>query len=361
MKAMLLTAGVGQRMLPLTLYHPKPIIPVLGRPIVVQTLHWLRLTGVDEATLNLHHLPQDIRRVLGDGEVPGLPTLHYSHEEQLLGTAGGIRKAAPLLRGDGPIIVCNSDFLSDIDLDAVLDAHQSSDNLATLVFAPWRPGYTVVERDATGRVLSLGGDTRDDHGEADGEWLFTGCQIIEEELIDRIPAEGPSCIVRDVYRPLLKEGRVGSVTHEGFWWEFGTPELYLEGCMRVLALPPERLAAVSTDHDPIRSVGTADVAVGPAASLHPDARIVGHAALGTASHVAEEVLIENSVIGPGAWIGPGCWLRRAVICESVELPAGFIAEDELICVDHDPTLELPPSTRRESGMLRYGFGPADAG
>jgi mannose-1-phosphate guanylyltransferase len=358
---MLLSAGVGKRMFPLALMQPKPAIPVLGRPLVVQILHWLGLKGVDRVVLNLHHLPDGIRGILGDGNNPGLPEVSYSLEEQILGTGGGIRHAGSALIGDGPIVVCNADFLSDIDLDAAFRAHRASGCLATLVLLPWRAGYSVVQRDAEGRVLSLGGEPRADTSAAVGKWLFAGCHIIEEELIDRIPAGRPSCMVRDVYRPLASAGRLGSHVHKGFWWEFGSPELYLAGCMRLLAEPAERLKRISSEHDPIRRVGDARVAVGPGAGFDGGARFVGHAALGFSAYVSEDTVVKDSVIMPEAWVGPGCRLERSVIGQSVELPAGFDCKDRVVCADPDPSMELPPSTRREKGWLIYSLSPAEAG
>jgi len=361
MKAMVLTAGVGERMLPLTLGQPKPAIPVLGRPLVVQMLHCLGLKGVDEATLNLFYLPDGLTGILVDGRYPGLPAIHYSHEAQLLGTAGGIRQAGPLLRGDGPIVVCNSDFVCDIDVDAALEAHRASGHPATLIVVPWRPGYSVVRKNARGQVLSLADEPPAAAEETDGrKWLFTGCQIIDEELIDRIPAEGPSCIVKDVYRPLAAAGDLGSHVHGGFWWEFGTPELYLDGCLRLLALPAERLKQISPDHDPIRRLGDADAAVGHGATFDEGARFVGRVALGYSCYVSEEAHVEDAVIMPEAWIGPRCRVRRSVIGQGVELPAGYVAEGELICADPGPSVELPATVRREAGILCRPIAPVDA-
>ena len=358
MKAMLLTAGVGKRMFPLALTQPKPAIPVLGRPLVVQILHWLGMKGVDEAVLNLHHLPDGIKRILGDGVNSGLPVVHYSLEETILGTAGGIRNAAAALVGDGPIVVSNADFLSDIDLESVLRTHRDSGHLATLVLIPARPGYSVVLREAGGRVLSLAGEPRADTRLAEGEWLFTGCHVIDEELLGRIPADGPRCMVRDVYQPLAAEGRLGSYVHEGFWWEFGSPELYLDGCLRLLAESPDRLKAISSEHDPLRRLGAAVAAVGPGAGFGDDVQFSGSVALGYSSFVSEGTRIENSVVMPEAWIGPRCHLKRSVIGQDVELPTGFEGSNLLVCVDPDPALELPSSTRRQDGLLIHSFAPA---
>ncbi len=359
MKAMLLAAGVGRRMFPFTLLQPKPAIPVLGRPMVVQILHWLGLRGADPVVLNLHHLPDGIKAILGDGEHPGLPKVHYSYEEEILGTAGGIRHAGEMLRGDGPIVICNSDFLSDIDLAAALASHLRSGQLATLVLAPGRPGYTVVRRTDDGVVRSLGSASSGDGPQSEREYLFTGCHIIEEELIDRIPPDGPSDIVRDVYIPLIAEGRLGSFVHRGFWWEFGSPELYLDGCLRLLGRTAASLNLISADHDTIRRLDQACAAVGPGAGFHESVRFSGRAALGYSSYVSEGARIEDSIVMPEAWIGPKCDLKRSVIGQGVELPAGFACRDVMVCQDPDPTLVLPPSTRREGGMLLRSFTDSD--
>jgi len=361
MKAMVLSAGVGRRMYPLTLSQPKPAITVLGRPLVVQILHWLAGHGVDEAVLNLHHRPDGIKQLLGDGDNPGLPTVGYRFEETILGTGGGIRNAGSALCGEGPIVVSNSDFLSDIDLASVLQAHRASECLATLVLAPRRPGYSVVLRDADGRVLSLAGKPQVDPSRADGEYLFTGCHIIDEEVIERIPATGTSCIVNDVYCPLASQGRLGSYVHQGFWWEFGSPDQYLEGCLRLLAQPKDKLNRINTEHDPIRRLSDAVAAVGPGAGFDTGVKVTGHAAIGYGSFVSEHTHIEDSVVMPEAWIGPRCRIKRSIIAQGVELPAGCQTEEELICTDPDASAELPPSTRREAGMLVHSFATADAG
>ncbi len=361
MKAMLLTAGVGRRMLPLTLTLPKPAVPVLGRSLAVQNLRWLGAAGVTEAVLNLHHLPQGITRILGSGRNAGLPLVQYSHEQVLLGTAGGIRHAGPLLIGDGPVVVCNSDFLADIDLAAVLEAHLASDCLATLVLVPWRPTYTVVLRDEDGRITALGGAPPADAERAGARWLFTGCHIIDETVIDLIPEDGPSCIVRDVYRPLAAQGRLGSFTHTGFWWEFGSPESYLDGCLGLLDHPPDELNRISTDHDPIRKLGSATAAVGPGSGFDPSAEFAGRVALGYSSYVSENSRIEDAVIMPEAWVGPGCSLKRSVVAQGVELPAGFRSEGQLICLEAATPVELPPATRRQGGMLVHSFATHGCG
>lgn len=355
MKAMLLAAGLGERMFPLTLSRPKPVVPVLGRPIAVQLLHWLASHGVDDAVLNLHHLPEVVQRVIGEGGGAGIPTIHYTMEEEILGTAGGIRNARNLLRGQGPIVVCNSDFLSDIDLTAAIAAHEGSDREATLVLAPSRKPYSVVAVDGDARVISLAGRPTVDPKDVFARYLFTGCQIIDEEILDRIPADGPSDIVRDVYWAMAREGTLGSYVHEGFWWEFGSPRLYLEGSMKLIDSPLEVRRAVSPEQDSVRELDDGIAAVGPGAQFSDAAHLQGRAALGYASYVSEEASLEDSVIMPEAWIGPGCQLERSIVGVGVELPAGFASRGELICIDPGLGCDLPGFTRSVNGLLVSAF------
>jgi NDP-sugar pyrophosphorylase family protein len=352
---MLLAAGEGRRMLPLTLTLPKPLIPVLGRPLAVQLLRRLRRLGVTEAVLNLHHLPQVIQQELGDGSRQGLPAIAYTHEEQILGTAGGIRNAAPLLRGEGTIVLANCDILLDIDLGAALRAHRRSRALATLVLAPARPGYSTVEVDDGGAILSLAGAPQVAPERVAGRYLFTGLHLVEEELLDRIPP-GAQCIVRELYQDLAARGELAAYVHEGFWWEFGSPALYLEGSLLLLEGSRETLRRISDDHDPVRRIDGATAAVGPGAFWHDSESFAGGVALGFACHISEGARIEDSVVMPEAWIGPGCSLRRSIVASGVELPAGMAAEQALICQDPSPEVALPPGTRRLQGLLVHSFG-----
>jgi NDP-sugar pyrophosphorylase family protein len=360
MKAMLLAAGLGERMFPLTLSRPKPVIPVLGRPIAMQLLHWLAGHGVDAAVLNLHHLPEVVEQEIGSGGSAGLPPIQYTYEPEILGTAGGIRNAARLLRGNGPIVVCNSDFLSDIDLGAALAQHRASGLPVTLVLTPARDGYSVVEVDRASRVIALAGRPRTDAKRVAGRYLFTGCQIMEEQVLERIPEAGPSDIVRDVYWGMAEEGLLGGYLHEGFWWEFGSPGLYLDGSMALIDGPRELRRRVSADQDDVRELDGGIAAVGPGVQFHQDARLTGRAALGYASHVREETTLRDCVIMPEAWVGPGCRLERCIVGVGVELPADFRSRGELICTDPGLGCDLPGFTRSVKGLLVTRFDEQDA-
>jgi len=352
---MLLTAGLGERMRPLTERLPKPAIPVLGRPIAMQLVSWLGRAGVERVVCNTHHLPGVLRETLGDGSDFGPARIDYSHEESLLGTGGGLRQARPLLAGSGTLVVSNGDSLSDIDLPAALAAHRASGLAATLVLAPHRPGYSEVQVDRRDRVISLAGHPPADPQEVAASYLFSGTHLIEEQLLDRIPPDGSSDIVRHVYRALAAERQLGCYVHRGFWWEFGSPSLYYEGSLVLLERSFEQHRRI-TEHDPVRRLDQSIVAIGAGAKCSPRAQIRGRVALGLASRIGEEAVIEDTLVMPEAWVGPSCRLRRAVVGPGTELPAGFEADDALICVDSRPEADYGPSVTRVGGLLVCPIG-----
>jgi mannose-1-phosphate guanylyltransferase len=347
---MLLAAGLGRRLLPLTFNLPKPVLPVLGRPLLGKILDRLGHQGVERAVVNLHHLPEIMRQRIEDATAGRELSVRLSHEETILGTAGGVRRAAGELCGDGPVLVHNGDMLADVDLAALAATHRASECPATLVLIPARPGYSVVDVDANGRVLSLAGVPEADPGRVASKMMFTGCHLIDEELLLQIPADRPSDIVRDVYRPLAREGRLASYVHDGFWWEFGSPELYLAGSMRLLELSNGELARLG-EHDPVHPIGDGLAAVGAGARIDSGAAIRGRVAIGLASQVRSGSIVEDSVVMPEAWVGPRCRVVRSVVANGVELPIGFVAVDSVICPDPGPDADLPPETRRVARLL----------
>jgi len=355
MNAMLLAAGTGQRMLPLTEALPKAAIPVLGRPMAVQILRKLGAAGITDVVVNLHHLPDVVREVIAKHDGPALPRVRYSMEEAIRGTAGALRLAASRLRGSGTIVVTNSDFLTDVDVRAAIEAHRAGGFPATVVLTTWRPGYAAVEVDRNGRVLSLAGEPEADPALVSGRFLFTGLHCMEEEVLDRIPEGFPSGIVTHVYRDLAREGRLGSWVHEGFWWEFGSPRLYLDGSLALLRLDGRARIAVSEEHDAVLDIGPARISVGAGARWHDSARIRGHVALGLASRVEKRVGIEDSVVMPEAWVGPDCLLRRCVVGQGIEVPAGFRAENVLLCANPDPDREPAAGSPRLNGLLVHSL------
>lgn len=222
MKAMVLAAGAGTRLRPLTDTCPKPMLPIAGRPLLERTLRWLRGYGVAEAALNLHHLPSVVTGALGDGAALGM-RLRYSFEPELRGTAGALHGFDGFF--DQPFLVIYGDMLLDIDLDELTSFHQSRGALMTLALkrtaTPWSQG--MVERAADGRVLRFvekpaawdGGDTAN-----------AGVYICQPELLTHVPRA--TCdFGHDIIPALLRAGSpVYGRLASGYLLDIGTPDAY---------------------------------------------------------------------------------------------------------------------------------------
>lgn len=327
MRAMLLAAGLGRRLAPLTDRYPKPTIPVLGRPMLLQQLARLERAGCERVIINEHYLGHEIRQTVARSEYNDGPMeIIFVHEPVLMGTAGGLRNAAEHLRGDGPILVLNADFVSDIDIRWAYDAHLDSESAATLVTGPQREGYSGLEVDALGLVHSIAGQPpvgSDVHCETE---MFTGCHVLDETLLERIPDGLPCEIVPTLYRPLAAEGRLGSIQHRGFWWDVGSPKSYLDGSLQLMeALADKRLEI--GEHDGIHRHDDGLVCRGAGAEVDPTVVLRGQVAIGFAAHIGPDSHVENSIIMPESWVGPNCRLNRCVVTTGVELPANFEMQD----------------------------------
>jgi mannose-1-phosphate guanylyltransferase len=318
---MVLAAGLGERMRPLTLRTPKPALPVLGLPLIRHVFWRLRMDGITHAVLNLHHLPDTMRTAVHEAaEATGL-AFATTLEPEILGTGGGLRHAAEHLRGSGTVLVRNGDFLADVDLQAALASHRLSGCPVTLALVPSQPGYSVVETDARGRVVSLAGEPQPASPPVSTH-VFTGWQLVEDEVFERLPP-GKSDTVRDLYRTLASEGRLNAFLHGGSWVELGTPRQMLQAVLDLLAAPqPLRAALLDPAADPVH----AGVAVGNGAAL-VGAHLSGGVALGAGGRLAATASLEDVVALPGARVGEECRLRRVLLAAGTEIPEGTEMED----------------------------------
>jgi mannose-1-phosphate guanylyltransferase len=271
-------------------------------------------------------------------------------EETILGTGGGIRHAADTLRGSGTILIRNSDFLLDVDLKQVLEFHKASERPVTLVLAEGHDLYTPVPVGADDQILSFGDLATYDHAEVRKQGVFTGLHLIEEEVLDLIPGPGPCDIIRDVYLPMLQDGKVGACFTERFWWEFGTPERYLEGSLQLLGIPA-REAQRFCRTDPVQDFKGARVALGPGAQLGSGTRCHGGVAVGHSAAVGKQCDLHDSMILPEAWIGPEVSLSRCIVGVKTEIPAGTRLSDCLVCADSSPGKPVPEGCRRKNGLI----------
>jgi mannose-1-phosphate guanylyltransferase len=259
---LVLTAGLGTRLRPLSSILAKPALPVAGTSLVGRTLRWLAAAGVRDALLNLHHRPETITAIVGDGREFGLRA-RYSWEAPLLGSGGGPRRAFDLVEGDD-LLVVNGDTLTDVDLHALWDAHRASGADVTMAVVPNpRPErYGGVAVDPSGAVT---GFTRRGSGIESGH--FVGVQCVRRRAFAAVPDGVPSESVSGLYPALIREqpGRVRAWATRASFDDIGTPATYLETCLARAAAeggsPVEAGAIVAPGAHVVRSV------------LWPDARI----------------------------------------------------------------------------------------
>jgi NDP-sugar pyrophosphorylase family protein len=229
MKAMVLAAGQGTRLRPITDGIPKALVPVAGRPMIEYALLLLRHYGIVEIVINLHHFGRQIENHLGDGSKLGLQ-ISYSNEPALLDTGGGLRKARSFLQ-DGAFIVINTDALIDVNLAELIAFHKNRQAIATLVLRPDEQAdqYGSMDVDGDGRIcrflktkiaLQPTAPTR--------KLMFTGVQILEPKVFDYMESHGAGekfSTTRQTYPRMLLAGEpLYGFCFEGFWQDLGTIE-----------------------------------------------------------------------------------------------------------------------------------------
>jgi NDP-sugar pyrophosphorylase family protein len=277
--ALVLTAGLGTRLDPLTRLVAKAAVPLGGSTLIERLLDWLRRQGVRDVVLNLHHLPHTITRVVGDGAHLGLRA-RYSWEPVILGSAGGPRRALPLLDG-GTFLIINGDTLCDFSLASMLEAHQRTGADVTLALVP-NPApdrYNGIVLDAEDRVTGWL-----PKGRAEGSWHFIGVQIARAEVFADLPEGVPAESVAGLYQTLLAEpGRLRGFRPQTSFIDVGTPRDYLDAALTFAGRRPQA-----------------------------------------------EGRRERAVVWPGAMVDPGAALEDCVVAGDISVPAGFEARQAVL-------------------------------
>ncbi len=227
MKAIILAAGLGTRLRPLTNALPKPLLPVAGTPLILWNLLLLRRHGIMEVIINLHHLGHLIEKELGDGSRFGMK-LSYSHEPVILGTGGGIKQAESFFNGE-PFVVLNGDTLLELDLGAVVKFHTQRDALATMVLRedPDADQWGAVEIDGQQRVVRIIGRGLPGAGQT-AKRMFAGVHVMHPRLLKDVPSGQTSSII-DTYVDAIQRGEsILGYKMDGYWSDVGTPERYVQ-------------------------------------------------------------------------------------------------------------------------------------
>ena len=324
MKAMVLCAGFGTRLRPLTDKVPKPLVPLCGVPLLRYNFALLENAGVKEIVINTHHLaPAMERGARAIASELGLSLEVSREEKQILGTGGGVRHAQAML-GPGTFFLLNGDMIFDVDLEAALASHRRSGAVATMVLAPYPRGatYAAVEVDAEMNVRRIAG-----RGAGQDPSLtrthFTGVHVLEPELIARLPAEGESDINRMAYVRAIHDGaKVNGFLQDGYWGDLGAPRSLLRAHLDLLEgrLPLRRFRPYA---DPFSGCEQR----GPGVFVHASARV--EAPLRAPTLIQEGAMVEAGanlgagvVIGARARVDSGAQVERAVLWEGTHVAAG---------------------------------------
>jgi mannose-1-phosphate guanylyltransferase len=316
MKAMLLGAGLGTRLRPITYELPKPMVPVLGRPVMGHILRLLARHRFGDVIANLHYFPDLIRDHFGDGSADGVH-LSYSYETELLGTAGGVRNVRDFLGGE-TFLVISGDALTDIDLGALWKRHAEAGGIGTLalkrVSDPSQLGVVVLGGD--GRVQGF--QEKPDPEEALSDLGNCGIYVFEPEIFDHFPDTDFVDWAQDVF-PVLLERDVPLYGHEidDYWNDVGSLGEYRQGNFDALT------GAVRVDRD--GSEVEDGVWAADSAKLDGGTTVDPPVYVGARSTVARDVrLIGPVVIGDGCHVGEGAALRDLLVWPGTEVAAGSV-------------------------------------
>ena len=335
MKAMILAAGLGTRMRPLTTHCPKPLLPVALQPMLEHILSRLQQYEVREVVLNLHHQAEQLAAWLGDGSRWGMH-LVLSVEPEILGTAGALKRVAPLL-SDAPFLLLNADVLMDVDLQALWHWHCQREAMVTMVLRPdpAARAYGPVLLDAADRVQLINGRPTSQGSVSGEETIFTGLQVVNPEVLEHIPADGFCTTTGDIYPALMAEHQaIYGYRHQGYWMDIGLPARYLQAhwdllngvlgasWQQRLPLGSQALLTPATI-PPVLQHATLipPVLLGPQVSIEPGACVGPYAVLGAGCRVGASALVQESVLWAGVQVGNGAYVDRAILADAVQVPA----------------------------------------
>ncbi|HEY1917687.1 MAG TPA: mannose-1-phosphate guanyltransferase [Streptosporangiaceae bacterium] len=314
MKAVVMAGGEGTRLRPMTANQPKPMLPVVNRPIMEHVLRLLKRHGFTDTVVTVQFLASLVRNYFGDGEDFGM-SLQYATEEAPLGTAGSVRNAADALTGE-PFLVISGDALTDLDLSALVKFHKRNGAAVTVALSrvpnPLEFGIVIAAED--GRIQRF--LEKPSWGQVFSDTVNTGIYVMEPEVLEEVPAGEVWDWSADVFPRLLERGvPVYGWVGEGYWEDVGSHESYLKAQADVLA------GRVVADIDGFEV--SPGIWVGEGAEVDPDAMLTGPLVIGEYAKVeGGATLREYTVIGSNVVVKEGAFLHRAVVHSNVYIGQG---------------------------------------
>ena len=321
MRVMIMAAGVGTRLRPVTDLLPKPMVPIVNRPALHHILGLLRRHGFREVVINLHHLPEAIKGYFGDGRQLGME-IAYSLEAELLGTAGGVKNNADFLGGD-TFLVMSGDALTDIDLTGLVAQHHRSGSIATLAVTEVADPslYGVVVADDDGRVVGF--QEKPTREEARSRLCNCGIYVFEPEILSHIADGQFDDFGKRLFPDLLRTGvPFQAHTARGYWSDVGNLREYIRGNADALAGRVE-VEMPGTEIRP--GVWVEDSDLPTSVSIEPPV------AIGCRCQIGDEVMLDGpTVIGDGSVLGRGARVSRALLLPDSEVCAGGLVVDGVL-------------------------------
>ena len=317
---MVLAAGLGTRLKPLTYELPKPMVPVLDRPVMAHIVRLLEAQGFDELIANLHWFPDAITGYFGD-------RLTYRHEPELLGTAGGVRGVRDFF-GDEPVVVISGDALTDLDVGALVERHRETGGIATLTVkqVPDTREYGVVIHDEDGRVQGF--QEKPDPAEALSDLGNCGIYCFSPEIFDFFPDADPVDWAQDVF-PVLLDNDVPFHVHvtESYWNDVGSlAELRqgtwdaLDGRLRLEVLGREvgegLRVGEGTELPGGLELEAPPAWIGQGCELGEGIRLVGPVAIGDGCRIGAGASLRDVILLPGTVVPPGEVMIGAIVGRS---------------------------------------------
>lgn len=356
LRGVILAGGEGTRLRPLTLTLPKPVVPIVDRPLLHHQLDLLATAGVSEIVFSVAYRPEKVQAIFGNGERFG-KRIVYAVEDSPLGTGGAVKNAEPHL--DDLTVVLNGDILTDVDMKAVVREHKESGARATIVLAPVPnpAAYGLVETDPTGRVVRF--TEKPDPAQITTHNINAGIYLLDTTTLALMPPGQVHSIERGFFPELLRRGDlVRAHVHPGYWIDIGTPAKYLQVHRDVLQgqFPVEfgvasarggRVGAnveidAGAELRPPFFVGpgcriAAGAVVGPNAVLVSDVRLAAQArveasVLWTDCAVGEDAIVDGALLASGVKVG-----RHALVGPGMVLGEGTIVSDYSLLKGPSPT------------------------
>jgi mannose-1-phosphate guanylyltransferase / phosphomannomutase len=366
-KAVVMAGGEGTRLRPITASQPKPMLPVVNRPIMEHVLRLLRKHGFDETVVTVQFLASLVRNYFGDGEDFGM-TLQYATEETPLGTAGSVKNAEDALR-DQPFLVISGDALTDIDLSELVRFHKENGALVTVgltrVPDPLEFGIIIVDDD--GRIQRF--LEKPTWGQVFSDTVNTGIYVMEPEVLAEVPAGEVVDWSGDIFPRLLEKGAplYGWVA-DGYWEDVGTHESYLKAQADVLAgrvdasidgfeMSPGVWVAEGAEVDP-DAVLTGPLAIGDYAKIEAGAQLREFSVVGSNVVVKEGAFLHRAVVHNNVYIGPGTTLRGCVVGRNTDVMRSVRIEESAVVGDE---CVIEPEAYLSAGVKVYPFKTIEAG